>query len=462
MQSGQDPSLQQLPPQNLEAEEAIIASALINNDVIKEILDVIAPEDFYRTAHQKMFKAISDLYNHSIPADLVTLTNHLRKKGSLEEIGGAYYLANLIDTVPMVANVMDYAKIVHETACLRRLIVQSNAVIKKCFDYSGDNFGSLIDEASACIANVEYKNPDDDSFVHVSKIAMASAERYEERARNKGKPSGLTTGYYLLDSLTSGFQPSDLIIIAARPGSGKTSLALNISRHNGEKEIPHAIFSLEMSKEQLFDRKISSKTGINLQKFRMGTFNEEDWFKISDASSYLYNMPVYIDDGGGLHYSQICRRARKLKEKHGIKTIIVDHLQLVGTDIKVNRNEQLSRVTKAFKNLAKELHMPVILLSQLNRQLEQRPHPHKRPRLSDLRESGSIEEDADIVLFIYRHEMYVRKVDDDDNETDEYIKCKGDAELNMAKQRSGPVGMIRLRWDERTTSFYNLDMSRKE
>ncbi len=378
--------MQQLPPQNLEAEESVLSSILINNDALKEVSDILEPHDFYRSAHQKIFEAIIALHKDENPIDLVTTSNYLRHHNRLEEVGGATYLARLIDTSPLASNAAEYALIVHDKAVLRKLIEASNKIAKKCWLDDEPDVSRVIIEAQAAIASVSYRDPADDSFYIMRELAETAISRYEQRSADRGKPSGLLTGFHLLDHITTGFQPSDLIILAGRPAMGKSACMMNISRHFGKNDIPHAIFSLEMSRDQLFDRQISSKTGINLQKFRSGRFAQGDWDKITDAAGDLHTMPVYIDDTGALHYSQICRRARKLKEKHDIQAIFVDYLQIMESDKNLNRDREIARITGSMKALAKELYIPVILLSQLNRNLENRSHPHKRPVIADLRD----------------------------------------------------------------------------
>jgi len=443
--------MHQLPPQNIEAEESVLSSILINNGILKDVLDILTPEDFYRSAHQKIFEAITALHKDESPVDLVTTANYLRTHNRLEEVGGATYLARLIDVAPLASNASKYAQIVHEKAVKRRLIVASNEIAKKCFADDDADVSRLLIESQAAITSVSYRDPRDDSFTTMGKLAETSIDRYEERSNNRDQASGLMTGFHLLDWMIAGFQPSDLIIVAARPSMGKSSFMMNLSKNFGRDNIPHAIFSLEMSEDQLFDRQISAKTGINLQTFRTGRFSQNDWMKITDAAGELYSLPAYIDDEGGMHYSQICRRARKLKERHDIQAVLIDYLQIVESDKNLNRDREIARITGSMKALAKELRLPVILLSQLNRNLEQRSHPHKRPKISDLRDSGNIEQDADVIIFIYRHEQYLTA-----EELQNHPKI-GIAEFDVAKQRNGPTGMVELMWKKETSSFHNID-----
>ena len=451
MMMEKDHSLYHAPPQNIEAEESIIGSILIDSTVFKEVKDILAASDFYRSAHQKIFQAFVDIDAKEKSIDLVTVTDHLRNSKYLEGIGGAAYLANLMDTVPFVTNAEEYAMIVHKKACLRQLIERSSKIAKKCFECHDDDVQGLINEAERDIKAIEYKDPGMSEFTNMQDLTTQSIDRYEEIQANRGNPSGIITGYRLLDHLTCGLQKTDLILLAARPSIGKTSLAMNIVRKLGSEDIPVGVFSLEMSKHQLFDKMVSSKTNINLQKFRSGNFSGDDWIKMTDAAGDLNYMPIYIDDTGALHYSQICHKARKLKEKYDIKIMFVDHMQLIQSDSGLTRDREIGRISGAMKALAKELDIPVVVLSQLNRKLEDRPHPYKRPRLSDLRDSGTLEQDSDVVVFMYRHEYYLNE-EEKENHPD-----RGIAELNIAKQRNGPTGMIKLQWVQETTTFHNID-----
>lgn len=394
----QNPHPYQLPPQNLEAEESIICSILVDNSALAEVLDIITPEDFYKTAHQKIFQSFLELHKKKESIDLVTVVNRLRTKNQLEEVGGATYIASLLDTVPLAPHPESYAKIIHEKACLRKLIEKCNEISRECFEDRFSDFSVIMNNAKNRLSEIDYKDPSDNSFITMEDLTYKSIDRYEERYHNKDKQSGVLTGFHLLDHvLGGGFQPTDLIILAARPAMGKSAWMSNVSDRLGKERAPHAIFSLEMSDNQLYDRKISAKTGINLQKFRTGNFSQDEWHKITDASAKLYNMPIYIDPSGELHYSTIRRRARRLKEKHGIKLIFVDYLQLIRSDPNLNLDRELTRISNAMKNMAKELELPVVVLSQLNRELEKRPHPHKRPRIADIR--GCLSGDAELTKY---------------------------------------------------------------
>jgi replicative DNA helicase len=414
-----------LPPQNVEAEESIISAILIDNNTLLDVIEILAPEDFYRTAHQKIFAAIIDLFDKTEPIDLVTLANRLKEKGQLEEIGSASYLARLVDTVPLAVNAQHYAKIVHDKASLRRLIEKSNAIVKRCYEERG-NADEVIDFAEAAVFEIT-ENKSQQAFYPLSKIILGNIETLEEKQGNRSLVTGVTTGFSHLDNLTSGLQNSDLIILAARPSMGKTALALNIARNAAvEANIPVAIFSLEMSKEQLSLRMLCSEARIDSSRLRSGFFSMEDWHRLTAMD--------------------IRAKARRLKMDKNIGLIIIDYLQLMqGRAGAERRDLEISEISRAMKALAKELSLPVLALSQLNRMLEQRTD--KRPRLSDLRESGALEQDADVVAFIYRDEVYNKE---DDNPS------RGVAEILLSKQRNGPTGDVYLAFLNSFTRFENL------
>lgn len=435
-----------LPPQNLEAEESILSAVLIDNDTLLEVLDVLAPEDFYKSAHQKIFAAVAELFNRNEPADLVTLSNILRAQNRLEEIGGATYLARLVDTVPLAVNAQHYAKIVHDKACLRRLIEKSNAIARRCFEDS-DDVDNVIDFAESSIFEIS-ENKIKPSFYHIGKIIEDNIDALEERQGSKALVTGVATGFTKIDELTAGFQKSDLIILAGRPGMGKTALALNIAKHAAvDSNIPVALFSLEMSKEQLSMRMLSSEAQIDSSKMRRGFISQNDWMKITDAAGVLSEAPIFIDDSPDITALEIRTKSRRLKMDQNIGLIIVDYIQLMRGPASAERRDlEISEISRSLKALAKELALPVVALSQLNRELEKRSD--KRPQLSDLRESGALEQDADVVAFIYRDEMYNK---------DENNPKKGTAEIIIAKQRNGPTGFAPLKFWDAYTRFGDLN-----
>ncbi len=437
-------SLYHLPPQSLEAEESILSAILVDNDTLLEVLEILSPKDFYRSAHQKIFAAISELFSKSEPIDLVTLSNILREHDRLEEIGGATYLANLVDTVPLAANAQHYAKIVYDKACLRRLIDKSNEITKRCFEDRGD-VDNVIDFAESSIFEIS-ENKIRPAFYPIGEIIESNIDALEERQGNRTLVTGVATGFTKIDELTAGFQKSDLVIIAGRPGMGKTSFALNIAKHAAvDANIPVAIFSLEMSKEQLSLRMLSCDARIDSSRLRRGFISQDDWIKITDTAGVLSQAPIFIDDSPSITALEIRAKSRRLKMEKDIGLIIIDYLQLMKGRISAERRDlEISEISRSLKALAKELDLPVVALSQLNRKLEERSD--KRPQLSDLRESGALEQDADVVAFIYRDELYNK---------DENNPNKGKAEIIVAKQRNGPTGFAILTFLDTYTRFEN-------
>jgi len=434
-----------LPPQNIEAEESLLSAILVDNTALLEVVEILAPQDFYRTAHQKIFSAISDLFNRGEPIDLVTLANGLKEKGHIEGVGGAAYLARLVDTVPMAVNAQHYARIVHDKAVLRRLIEKANAITKRCFQEHGGT-DEIIDFAEASIFEVTEKKARQ-AFYPLSKLIDGNIDFLEEKQKNKSMVTGVPTGFTHLDNLTSGFQNSDLIILAARPSMGKTALALNIARNAAvDAGVPVAVFSLEMSKEQLSLRLLCSEARIDSSRLRSGFFSMEDWDRLTDAAGVLSAAPIFIDDSPSLSAMEVRAKARRLKMDKNIGLIVIDYLQLMqGRAGAERRDLEISEISRSLKALAKEISLPVIALSQLNRMLEQRTD--KRPRLSDLRESGALEQDADVVAFIYRDEVYNKE---------ETNPRKGIAEIILAKQRNGPTGDALLTFLAAYTRFENM------
>jgi replicative DNA helicase len=445
MKNQNDPSLYAVPPQNIEAEQSILSAILIDNNTLLDVVELLAAEDFYKTAHQKIFAAIIDLFDKGEPIDLVTLANKLDESGHLEDVGGATYLARLVDSVPLAVNAQHYAKIVHDKASLRKLIANANAIAKRCFKDEGD-VDDVIDFAETSIFEISEKKSQQ-SFYPLSKLILRNIETLEEKQGNRSLVTGVPMGFTLLDNMTSGLQNSDLIILAARPSMGKTALALNIARNAAvEANIPVAVFSLEMSKEQLSLRMLCSEARLDSSRLRGGFFSMEDWHRLTDSAGVLSESPIYIDDTPNLTAMEIRAKARRLKMDKNIGLVIIDYLQLMqGRGTAERRDLEISEISRALKALAKELNLPVLALSQLNRMLEQRND--KRPRLSDLRESGALEQDADVVAFIYRDEIY---------NTDENNPRKGTADVILAKQRNGPVGDVTLAFLNSYTRFENL------
>jgi replicative DNA helicase len=445
MSGNKDSLTDKLPPQNIDAEESLISAILLDNDILLEILDILSPKDFYRNAHQKIFEAITALANKGEPVDLVTLADYLKGKNQLDDIGGATYLARLMDTAPVPSNARNYAAIVRDKAALRRMISAASSITNRCLEY-GTDVEEVIDFAERTIFEIA-ENKLKPAYYAIGKIIEANVDALVERRGNKNLISGIPTGFTKLDSLTSGFQKSDLIILAARPSMGKTALALNFARNAAvEAGVPVLFFSLEMSKEQLAMRLLCAEARIDSARIRDGFFNDEDWERITDAADVLQHAPIYLDDTAGISSMEIKTKTRRLKMEKDIGLIIIDYLQLMQTRSRLERRDlEISDMSRSLKGLAKELNIPVIALSQLNRKLEDRSDKH--PQLSDLRESGALEQDADLVIFIYRDEVY---------NADENNPKKGIAEVYLAKQRNGPLGMEHMRFMDTYTRFENL------
>ena len=440
-----DTIFHKVPHQNIEAEESILSAILINNDTLIDILEILSAGDFYKTAHQIIFTGIETLYAKNEPVDLVTLSNRLRETDELEKIGGAAYLANLVDTIPMATNARHYARIVHDKAILRQLIEQSSKITQQCFEDRGE-VERVIEFAQSAIFELS-EGENKQAFFPISKIIEANIDALEERQGNRALVTGVPTGFSKLDVLTSGFQNSDLIILAARPAMGKTAFALNLARNAAvESGVPVAVFSLEMSKEQLSMRMLCAEARVDSSRIRGGFLNENDWNRITDAADRLTQAPIFIDDSPDISTTTIRTKSMRMKMDKGLGMIIVDYLQLMrGSPNTERRDLEISDISRSLKILAKELSVPVIALSQLNRKLEERSD--KRPQLSDLRESGALEQDADLVAFIYRDEVYNR---------DENNPSKGTAEIILSKQRNGPTGTAHLAFLNSYTRFENL------
>jgi replicative DNA helicase len=439
-----DPWLQKVPPHNVEAEQSILSAILIENNTLPEVLEILSDQDFYRGAHRKIFKAMIELFERNEPTDLVTLTNLLKERGELEALGGASYIAELVDAVPMAVNASHYAKIVQEKAILRRLIERAAGITTRCFDDRGD-VEEILDFAERSIFDIS-ENKVKPSFYSLGDVLEKTYKAVEDAYENKALVTGVPTGFPRLDEKTSGFQAGDFIVLAGRPSMGKTALALNIARNASlETEEPSAIFSLEMSKEQLSLRMLSAEARVDSSKMRGGFLSEADLAKINRAAGALYDIPIFIDDSPAISALEIRAKARRMKMEKSLGLIIIDYLQLMRGRSSAERRElEISEISRSLKALAKELHIPVIALSQLNRKVEERTN--KRPVLSDLRESGAIEQDADVIVFIYRDKVYNK---DEDNRNDI-------AELILAKQRNGPIGTVRLAFLEQYTRFENL------
>ncbi|MCB0326410.1 MAG: replicative DNA helicase [Bdellovibrionales bacterium] len=434
---------QKLPPQNVEAEQSVLGAMLLDNEASFEVMEILHAEDFYRPQHQKIFSSIVSLVQKDEPADLVTLTNELKTIGELEKIGGVSYLAQLVESVPTSANVLYYAKIVRDKAVYRNVIHAASQIQSSGYEGTGD-IDNFLDEAEQIIFKVS-ENRQKGALTPISSVVKESFRQIEKNYERKELITGLASGFNDLDKLTSGLQPSDLIIIAGRPSMGKTSFCLNIAQHVAiQEQETVALFSLEMSREQLVTRLLCSEAKVDSSKLRSGFISEEEWMKLTDSAGRLSESQIYIDDTPQASVFDMRAKARRLKASKGLGLIIVDYLQLMSGKGRIeSREREISEISRSLKGLAKELNVPVIALSQLNRGVESRQD--KRPMLSDLRESGAIEQDADIVGFIYRDEVYNKDTPD-----------VGIAEFNVVKHRNGPIGMVRLSFQHAYTRFGNL------
>jgi replicative DNA helicase len=444
--SDADFSSHKLPPQHIEAEQSVLGGILIENYAINKVMEILKPDDFYRDSHRKIFEALIVLSERDEPADSITLTNELKNSGHLDSVGGASYVASLIDLIPTAANIEYYAKIVREKAILRKLIQTSTDIITQSYEDRGDVEG-FLDEAERAIFDIS-ENRVRPSFYPIKDIVKSSFKILERLYEKKELVTGVPSGFKELDRMTAGFQPSDLIIVAGRPSMGKTAFCLNIAQYAAiEKKNPVAIFSLEMSKEQLVIRMLCSEAHVEGTKLRSGFLGESDWPRLTIAAGNLSDAPIYIDDSAALSVLELRAKARRLKtERGGLGMLIVDYLQLMKGRARVeSRQQEISEISRSLKALAKELNIPVIAVSQLSRKTEERTG--NRPQLSDLRESGAIEQDADLILFIYRDEVYNRSEDNPN---------RGKAEIIIGKQRNGPIGKVELAFLDKFTTFKEL------
>ncbi|WP_136796009.1 replicative DNA helicase [Desulfosediminicola ganghwensis] len=434
-----------VPPQNLEAEQSVLGSILLKDKSFGTVLEILKSDDFYREAHRIIYEAMIDLFEANEPQDLLTISNLLNDRNQLEQVGGAAYLATLTSIVPVTANIATYAKIVRQKSILRRLIEVNTDIASRCYEEQGE-IDLLVDQAEQAIFEIA-GSKSGQKFTPVKQIVPDAFAAIEQLFKRKELITGVPTGYPTLDKMTAGLQPSDLIILAARPSMGKTSFAMNIAQSAAiEEKIGVAVFSLEMSKEQLVMRLLSSVGRVDSQRMRTGKLHDEDWPKLTRAVGMLSEAPLYIDDQPAISVLEMRAKVRRLAAQYDIGLIVVDYLQLMrGRDSTENRTQEISEISRSLKALAKEHNIPVIALSQLNRSLESRTD--KRPMMSDLRESGAIEQDADIITFIYRDEVY-NKAEDNPN--------RGIAEIIIGKQRNGPTGTVKLHFNNTITRFENL------
>lgn len=440
---------ERVPPQNIEAEQAVLGAMLIDKEAIAKATEVLSADDFYREAHRVIFSAMLELYNKNEAVDMVTVTEILKRDNKLEDIGGIAYITSLANVVLTAANVKYHAEIVAEKSVLRQLVRVSTEIAAMGYE-ANEDVGTLLDTAESRILEISNRKKKND-FTAINDILMDSVQSIESLLQNKGGLTGLPAGFADLDKLTSGLHPSDFIILAARPSMGKTALALNIVQNValrahkviGGEPRSVAFFSLEMSKEQLVNRMLCAEAGIDSQRLRVGEMHDEDWTHLWDACDTMSRAKIYIDDTAGITAMDMRSRARRLKAEHGLDLIVVDYLQLMQGSGKRNnsgdRQQEVSEISRSLKALARELDVPVLALSQLSRSVESRQV--KRPMLSDLRESGSLEQDADIVAFLYREDYYNPETENKHTE------------LIIAKHRNGPVDTVNLFFQKQFTKF---------
>ncbi|MFF2754506.1 replicative DNA helicase [Psychrobacillus sp. NPDC058041] len=445
-----DPLLDRVPPHNQEAEQSVIGAIFLEPQALITAAEIIMPEDFFRVAHQKIFQTMLRLSDQGKAIDVVTVTEELSAKKELEDVGGISYISEIANAVPTAANIGHYAKIVEEKSILRRLIRVATTIVEDGFTRE-DEVEALLSEAERKMMEVaNRKNAGD--FQHIKDVLVETYDNIEKLHSRKGDVTGIPTGFRDLDRITAGFQRNDLIIVAARPSVGKTAFSLNVAQNVATKTDENvAIFSLEMGAEQLVMRMLCAEGNIDAQVLRTGALTTEDWRKLTMAMGSLSNAGIFIDDTPGIRVNEIRSKCRRLKQEYGLGMILIDYLQLIqgSGGSQANRQQEVSEISRSLKGLARELQVPVIALSQLSRGVEQRQD--KRPMMSDLRESGSIEQDADIVAFLYREDYY-------DKETEN----QNTIEIIIAKQRNGPTGTVTLAFVKEFNKFVNIDWSQHQ
>lgn len=435
--------MERIPPHNLEAEKSVIGAAMLDKEVVFDVLEVVRAEDFYSKANREIFTVITDLQRSSTPVDVLTVTDELKKRKMLEAVGGRVYVAQLSADVPSVSNAVEYAKIVAEKAVLRRLIGTADEIAKKGYEES-ENTLDILEYAEKGIFEIA-KSKQHSEMAKISEIILTNFEEISVRSQSQGGITGVPSGLIDLDRKLSGFQKSDMVVLAARPSMGKTAFALNVALNAALKaDAKVLIFSLEMAKEQLSQRLLSMEARVESQKMSTGDVDMSDWDKMSAALDSFNKMSIYIDDTPGIKLMEIKNKCRRMKAETGLDMIILDYLQLMEGEKRFdNRQQEITSLSRGMKLLAREMECPVIVLSQLSRAPDQREN--HRPVLSDLRESGAIEQDADVVLFLYRDEVY-----------NEETEKPGICEVIVAKHRNGPIGTVEVGWQGKYTRFVNL------
>lgn len=441
--------LKRVLPHSDEAEQSVIGSMIMDRDAIVVASEMITGDDFYNKMYGVLFETMVELNENGSPVDLVTLQNKLREKNVPPEVSSLEFVRDIITAVPTSANIKHYANIVAQKATLRRLIKTTEQIANECYDPK-ESVETILDETEKKVFKVVQSRTSED-FVPIRQVVMNAMERIDKASRNKGGVTGIPTGFTELDYKTAGMQPSDLILIAARPSMGKTAFVLNIAQYMAfRKDLTVAIFSLEMSKEQLVNRLFSLESNVDAQKLRTGQLSDNEWEKLIEGAGIIGKSNLIIDDTPGISIGELRSKCRKYKLEHNLSAIMIDYIQLMsGSGKSDSRQQEVSEISRSLKALARELNVPVIALSQLSREVEKRED--KRPMLSDLRESGAIEQDADVVMFIYRDDYYKKDTDK-----------KGISEIIIAKQRNGPVGPIELAWLPEFTKFANLEPKRRE
>ena len=433
--------IERIPPQNLDAEKSVLGAMMLEKDVLFDVAEIVKEEDFYSEAHREICAAIWELYRENVAVDLLTVCERLKKRKALDMVGGRAYVAELTSSVPSTANAVEYAKIVSEKAIVRQMIKTSENITEKAYDAKAEP-KEILEYAESGIFKIAQKNQKSD-YTSIQDVLTVNLKQIDEAAKNKDKLVGIPTGFKDLDAKLNGLQKSNLIIIAARPSMGKTALALNIAQQTAVKSNSSVIiFSLEMSKEQLGQRLLSVQSRVEMLKLQKGELDRKDWDRVNMALDDMQDAPIVIDDTPGISLMEIRNKCRRLKIEKGLDLIVIDYLQLMNSpDKSDSRQQEISAISRQLKLLAREMDCPVIALSQLSRAPEQRPD--HRPNLSDLRESGAIEQDADIVLFLYRDDYYNK----------ENSEKPGVCEINIAKNRSGPTDTVELTWVARYTKF---------
>ena len=437
-----------VPPHSIEAEQSVLGSLMLDNQSWEKTADLLVENDFYRRDHQLIFRAIADLFEQSQPVDVITLAEYHDKRGELDKVGELAYLGMLARNTPSSANIIAYASIVRERSILRQLIAVGTAISNVAFSPEGKSSEEMLDLAEGQVFEIAEKGAKrSGGFIQVKEVLSRVVDRIDTLFEQDSPITGLSSGFNDFDEQTSGMQPADLVIVAGRPSMGKTTFAMNLAEHAAIKsKVPVAVFSMEMPADALAMRMLSSLGQIDQHRLRTGRLNDDDWPRLTSAIALLNEAPLFIDDTPALTVTELRARARRLKREHGLSMIVIDYIQLMqGSSRSSNENRatEISEISRSLKALAKELEVPVVALSQLNRSLEQRPN--KRPIMSDLRESGAIEQDADLIVFIYRDEVY----NEDSAE-------KGKAEIIISKQRNGPIGTVALTFQGKYTRFENF------